>query len=709
MLASGAISEIALIFVTNEDFDAQINKVLASAGRHLGVSRCYLFLDSADGKTTTNTHEWCAEGIEPQIANWQDIPYSEIPSWRAVLEKESVYAVDDTGLLPVDIKKVLESESILSIILAPIRVGDHVRGFLGFDECAKPRVWSMIEIETLKTIAGIVATAYSRKLLAEQVSASEENFRSLFNTVDDIILIADLEGRLVFANEGASRKLGYSLEEFRGKHILEFHPADKRDEATRILTAMFKKELTHCPLEVEDKKGVRIPVETRIWFGKWDGRDCIFGISKDLSAEQAALQQFERLFRSNPAAMAVSTVNDNRFTDINDSFLRILGYTREEIIGKSSLELGLFIDDDMFLRSREELLRTGFLRNRGIVLRRKDGSLINGLFSGDTIDSQGQKYYLSVMVDITKQVKLQTALETEHNRLANIIEGTKLGTWEWNVQTGETIFNRRWAEIIGYTLDELAPVSIGTWMRLAHPDDLSESDRLLKLHFGGAADYYDCEIRMRHKNGSWVWIHDRGKVIERSADGRPLKMYGTHTDITEKKAMEEQIRELAIRDPLTEVYNRRYIFERLEGLAAEYSRLGRNFCVSILDLDHFKRINDAYGHQTGDFILREFALAVSSAIRQYDLFGRYGGEEFIIISPNAGGAETTSMIERVMGMTGKRPFRFEDRTIQFTFSGGIADSSEFSRNGFQVADMFALADKRLYAAKLAGRNRCVGP
>jgi PAS domain S-box-containing protein len=123
-----------------------------------------------------------------------------------------------------------------------------------------------------------------------------------------------------------------------------------------------------------------------------------------------------------------------------------------------------------------------------------------------------------------------------------VIEGTRVGTWEWNVQTGETLFNKRWAEIAGYTLAELEPVSIDTWMALAHPEDLAESERLLKAHFAGESNAYDCRARMRHKAGHWVWVHDRGKVFEWTEDGQPLLMYGTHADITEEVEAQQALR-----------------------------------------------------------------------------------------------------------------------------------------------------------------------
>ncbi|GEM_PF-619280 len=136
---------------------------------------------------------------------------------------------------------------------------------------------------------------------------------------------------------------------------------------------------------------------------------------------------------------------------------------------------------------------------------------------------------------------LAELLETKQKYQA-FIEGTNVGTWEWNVQTGETRFNERWAAIIGYRLEELEPTSIETWLRLAHPADLDKSNKALQACFSGEAEFYDVECRMRHRDGHWVWVLDRGKVFSYSDDGRPLMMYGTHLDISEQKNREEKLR-----------------------------------------------------------------------------------------------------------------------------------------------------------------------
>ncbi len=121
----------------------------------------------------------------------------------------------------------------------------------------------------------------------------------------------------------------------------------------------------------------------------------------------------------------------------------------------------------------------------------------------------------------------------QHRRLEMIIEGTAAGTWEWNIQAAQMRINERWAQIVGYTRDELAPITPETFFRLVHPDDLDKSNALLNAHLEGRSAHYDSLCRMRHKDGHWVWVQDRGRVYEWDAQGRPLWMAGAHADVTD--------------------------------------------------------------------------------------------------------------------------------------------------------------------------------
>ncbi len=143
--------------------------------------------------------------------------------------------------------------------------------------------------------------------------------------------------------------------------------------------------------------------------------------------------------------------------------------------------------------------------------------------------------------DITEEREQEAEKREEAQRNQLMIESTAVGFWDWNVKTGETSFSERWANIIGYTLDELAPVSIDTWLDACHPDDLERSGALLAQHWEGKLKRYECEARMRHKDGHWVWVHDTGRVVEWDEDGQPLRMIGTHLDITENKLAQTEI------------------------------------------------------------------------------------------------------------------------------------------------------------------------
>lgn len=194
-----------------------------------------------------------------------------------------------------------------------------------------------------------------------------------------------------------------------------------------------------------------------------------------------------------------------------------------------------------------------------------------------------------LVVLIRKLKKANRDIESEKLRLEGILEGTNVGTWEWNVQSGETIFNQRWAQIVGYTLEELEPISIETWTRLAHLEDLKKSEELLKMHFRGEIAYYEFESRIKHKCGEWVWVLDRGKVISWDELGNPLMMMGTHQDISDAKDLEEGLKESE------EKY--KSLVENIPGITYR-CRYDNEWTMIFIS----KNIKDISGYESGELI-----------------------------------------------------------------------------------------------------------
>jgi len=264
-----------------------------------------------------------------------------------------------------------------------------------------------------------------RRKKEKEVAQSESNFRHCMETIEDIILIADENGRIIYENPAALVKLGYDHEELRGKRIIDLHPDYVRTEAASILSDMLSGKRDMCPLPLIGKKGDLIPVETRIWHGVWDGKKCILGMSKDLTREQEALQKFDRFFRMNPAPMAVSLLHERTFVDVNEAFIEKLGYSKDEIIGKTSHELALFVDQDAQQHIGDLIREHGRVQNIELQLRTKQGTILWGLFSGDLIESQGDTYFLTVMIDVTKRKKIAHKLRQSNRQLKTLLSEIK--------------------------------------------------------------------------------------------------------------------------------------------------------------------------------------------------------------------------------------------------------------------------------------------
>ena len=186
----------------------------------------------------------------------------------------------------------------------------------------------------------------------------------------------------------------------------------------------------------------------------------------------------------------------------------------------------------------------------GAPLVTEDGAALGTLCVADykprDITPEQQQALMALARQVMQLFHLRSAnhlLQRNAENLQSIITGANVGTWEMNVQTGEASFNERWAQMLGYSLEELQPLNVSTWSSLTHKEDLVRAQAMLQRHFQGQSEYYDCQFRMRHRLGYWVWIHAHGSVSKRTQEGAPLMMFGTHVDVTalmeSRRALEE--------------------------------------------------------------------------------------------------------------------------------------------------------------------------
>ncbi|MDR7856624.1 diguanylate cyclase [Tissierella sp.] len=413
--------------------------------------------------------------------------------------------------------------------------------------------------------------------------------------------------------------------------------------------------------------------------------------------------------------------------------------------------------------------------------------------------------------------------------LEAIINATNIGIWIWNIETGNVVINKRYASVIGYRLDELTPFSLDAWKEFVHEGDRKKVKKYLQEQIEGKSQYYDCDLRVRNKDESWIWVHNRGKTIKWDENGKPIMMFGLIFDITERKNnemeklklttaieqasvtvimtdkdgniqygnpafekisgysleeaigknprilksgltpdpvfadlwknitggkawegelinkrkggtlyyeearitpiidsegnivnflaikqdisqrkyLEEKLKQTSRRDSLTNIYNRRYVFDKLSEIV-KLNKIDRQmFSLAIIDIDFFKNVNDTYGHQAGDYILKEFAEILTQSIRTDDILGRYGGEEFVLLLKDTNKQSSAQIIGRILQRIRETSFNFENNEIKITFSCGISEPAEIERDILTVERLVNQADTRLYKAKDTGRNRIV--
>ena len=303
--------------------------------------------------------------------------------------------------------------------------------------------------------------------------------------------------------------------------------------------------------------------------------------------------------------------------------------------------------------------------------------------------------------DVSDYVLAQTELQKAEERWKLALESTGDGVWDLLVPSGEEYLSRNLLRMYGYEEGELPP-SMEERDHATHPDDVEQMRRDRQAHLEGHTATYSNEHRVRCKDGSWKWVLSRGMVISRDAQGLPLRMIGTHTDITERKNAEALVWRQAHYDSLTGLPNRRMLQERLTQELKHCRRSQQQLALLFLDLDHFKEVNDTLGHDQGDTLLRQAGQRITACLRETDTVARMGGDEFTMLITALPDAQHLEAVLRKLLKVLDQAFALNGQTVFVSASIGV---TLYPQDAADIEGLLKNADQALYAAKRAGRKR----
>ena len=390
----------------------------------------------------------------------------------------------------------------------------------------------------------------------------------------------------------------------------------------------------------------------------------------------------------------------------NAALVRINGFdTEEELLATFNDDATeWYVDPDRRSQFRRLMAQDGHVVNFvSETYRHKTGERIWIREAAHVVrDAQGALlYYEGTVEDITATHRAHLTLQENEERWKRALESTGDGVWDWYIQTGEEFYSARCKQIYGFGEDEI-PNRADALDGRTHPDDLAQMQRDREAHLSGQTPTYHNEHRILCKDNSWKWILTRGMVISRDAQGRPLRMIGTHTDITDRKESDALIWRQANFDPLTGLPNRRMLRQQLEDDILRSEQLNQGIAIVFIDLDHFKEVNDTLGHNSGDLLLVKAAQRIKAHLGPLDRVARMGGDEFTVVVCDVQDIGELEGLLQSLLYSLSDAFQLQNEQVFVSASLGVA---MYPGDATLVEDLFKHADQALYVAKAAGRNR----
>ena len=415
----------------------------------------------------------------------------------------------------------------------------------------------------------------------------------------------------------------------------------------------------------------------------------------DLLAANEELLKLSVAVEQSPSTIVITDIHAN-IEYVNPSFTHSTGYTFEEVKGKNPRILKSDLTPPEIYKEMWEQLAAGNSWRGELINKKKNGVV----FWENTVitpiyDSNGiLTHYAAIKEDVTAQVLAERALREseEQHRLLFDLETDAI--FIIRNEDGQILqANKAAVDLYGYTLGELLakkntdlsfePESTKKATNTSLPSDQVITIPL-RYHRKKDGTVFPVEITARFITWENQFVH-----------------IAAMRDITDRKKIEEELVKLSVTDPLTGLANRRYFYIQAEHIFNNTNE-PNTLAVIMMDIDHFKQVNDRLGHAAGDAILRQLAERLNHVLRSADILARYGGEEFIILLPRTSSNEVELIVNRLWQFVTERPFHFDNKPICVTVSIGVAELNENIEN---LDMLIRCADQALYQAKQAGRNQ----
>ena len=527
-----------------------------------------------------------------------------------------------------------------------------------------------------------------------------EKYRTLIELTDIGIQIETVEGRILECNTAGAKMFGYTKEEMIGLTLTDLVPEEFAQKLPRVITDKETSNGIFVPRISKKKDGTIFPTEIATKIINIAGKPRLIAFIRDITKRKEAEKKlrkarkmFASLFNSSPEATLYHD-KEGRIININPRFTELFGYTPEEIIGRK-IDEGMIYPENK-IEEGERLTKNG-LTFKGIseyetIRKKKDGTLIPVIISAaPVIVDKKPQGTLALYRDITERKKAEETLRKSQQEFAAVFNSSPEALVYVDENANIVNINPRFTELFGYTLEEIKGKNINGGL-IHPPDKIEEGKNLDKIAF--SEGYFNYETIRKKKDGTLFPVSISGSNI--IIDGQLKGGIGSYIDITERKKLEEKLQKLAHFDVLTGSYRRGYGLNLLEQQIKTANRNKTFITLFYLDIDRLKYINDTFGHNEGDKVLKEAAKLLKSTLREVDIICRIGGDEFLLILPDTSPEKAPQIRERINKNLKKLN---QELTKPYKIDFSIGLSCYNPSNPLSIEELIRIADENMYKEK----------